>query len=182
MSSEIEVTRGDHNGIKIPGLLVKNRLEVDPEEQLILNKLESGTEKEKKLIKFLYEYREEMNTDADHGDAGNKMQLSLFNTYLGIITNTDSGEFRGLWSILLLFAKLNKSTVFRSDRINRYTYLWNTGEDKMRCFQFLNNIVLLTLDPATRARNVRYQIDFVKSLDKYFSNEDSQKLQSFYRG
>ena len=55
MSSEIEVTRGDHNGIKIPGLLVKNRLEVDPEEQLILNKLESGTEKEKKLIKFLYE-------------------------------------------------------------------------------------------------------------------------------
>ena len=43
-------------------------------EQLLINKQTSGTDKEKKLINFLYDYREQMKTDADHGDAGNKIK------------------------------------------------------------------------------------------------------------
>ena len=180
--SEVELTRSvKHNGINIPGITVKNRTEVDPEEQLLINKQTSGTDKEKKLINFLYDYREQMKTDADHGDAGNKLQIALYNTYMSIITDSDSQEFRSLWSILLLFAKLNKNNVFRGDRINRYSYLWNAGEDRMRCFHMLNNIIMLTCDPNTRNRNIRYQIDFDKSLDKYINPEEAQKIKSFYR-
>lgn len=181
MTSDVEVTKGSHNGITVPGIVVKNKPNVSSEQQLLLDKEVSGSAREKKLLAFLNEYLEVMNSAEDKGEVGHKMQVRLYRTYADIIENSDTVEFRQLWSILLLFAKLNKKTVFCPNMINRYSYLWDIGEEKFRAFQSVNNIVLLTADPATRQRNIRFQIDFSKSLDSYFSQEGAQRVTSYYK-
>lgn len=181
MTGKVEVTKSTHNGIDIPGIVVKNKQNISHEEQLLINKQTSGTDREKKLLSFLNEYLEVMKSPEDKGEVGHKMQVRLYRTYVDIIENSDAAEFRQLWSILLLFAKLNKKTVFCPNMINRYSYLWDIGEDKFRAFQSINNIVLLTADPETRQRNVRFQIDFNKSLDGYFSQEGAQRVTGYYK-
>ena len=154
---------------------------LNPEMEMLRRKQREGNPQEKQVIDFLFSYEEMMGNNKDHGEAGNKMQSQLALVYSDIIEKYSVQDFRSCWSILLLFAKLHRDTSFSSSNINRYSHLWTGTERKLTGFQMLNNIVLLTCDPATRARNVRMQIDFSKSLEKFYSPEGAQRVVSYYK-
>lgn len=181
--SSIEITRNNtHNGLRISDdVAVKKFAQLSEDEQLLATRADVGSEAEKKLLAFLDEYKSVMNTKVELGDVGNDMQYRLYRTYVDLIDKKPANEFRSLWALLLLYAKVNRGTVFGPDMINRFSQLWTLGEQKLFGFQMVNNIILLTADNATRARNVRFQLDFGKSLDKYFTAEGVQKVISFYK-
>lgn len=183
MSENIEITKTTHhNGFKISdGVTVRDTKAVSDDMALLLDRRKNGSSDEKRLIEGLFEYQALMVKNIDHGEDGNMMQQKLYRLYMNVVDGAEGADFRLQWSIILLFAKLHKDTTFRSDMINRYSYLWNTGEDKLAGFQMLNNIVLLTMDAETRRRNVRRQIDFDKSLSKYMTAASAQKISGFYR-
>lgn len=154
---------------------------INPELEMLKKKQREGNENEKRVIDFLFEYESVMASKKEHGEEGAKMQSRLNRILTDIVETMSAQDFRSCWSIVLLFAKLHRKSSFGSEMINRYSHLWSGTEQKLTGFQMLVNVILLTADPENRARNVRRQIDFSKSLEKYFSAEGAQRVVGYYK-
>lgn len=154
---------------------------ISSEMEMLKRKQREGNAEEKRVLDFLFEYEQVMGTDKDHGEEGNRMQIRLLRIYMDIIDVMSASDFRSCWSIVLLFAKLHRVSSFSPMNINRYSYLWTGKDSALTCFHMVNNIILLTCDPETRARNVRRQLDFSKSLEKFVTAEGLQKVVGYYK-
>lgn len=178
MTENVKITKANTS---FANIIVEGKRSGNKDDQLLLDRLNQGSEKEKKLITRLNEYHQVMQHATVNEEDGIKQQVSLFNTLNEVLNKSESSEFRTLWSIVLLFAKVHRKDSFDSNMLTRYTYLWSLGEEKMRAFLNISNIIMLTCDPATRARNVKFQIDFSKSTERYYNADVTQKLISFYK-
>lgn len=140
----------------------------------------TGTSSQKALISSFEQYAFNMQPGKPmDSEKGAKHQYTFWKTIQHLVENSPEGEFNKLWSILLAYAHQHKSGVFGERYIMRFTEQWRQSEDELAAYQRIINLIKLTADPQTRAKNMR-EVNISRTLELVFSEQGRQRVGNFY--
>ena len=114
------------------------------------------------------------------GDHGARAQYAFWRAMYVVIHNAPQEEFKQLWNIILAYFNNHAEGIFHSRYVFRFSEHWSASEVELTAFQRLLNLIHLTADPQTRAVGLK-QVDLDRTLGVFFTDEDRQRLISFYK-
>ena len=114
------------------------------------------------------------------GDRGARAQYAFWRALYVVIHNAPQSEFKQLWNIVLAYFNNHAEGIFHSRYVFRFSEHWSASEVELTAFQRLLNLIHLTADSQTRAVGLK-QVDLDRTLGVFFTDEDRQRLISFYK-
>lgn len=152
--------------------------------EIYSNKIkESGTAAEKKLVSAIEHYVDVMQPGKPvEVNQGARNQHAFWKTIFNAVELSAQDEFKSLWKILLAyFNQYSKGGAFGYRHVYRFSEFWVNGEEELRAYQKVLNVMALTCDPATRANGMK-QFDISRSFDTVFTEVGRSRLIQFYQG
>lgn len=150
-------------------------------EQLVAKAKAEGNPFRAGIITVLETYLENMKPGKPVEPAqGAKHHYTLWHNLLSIINNCPEDEFRATWNLVLAYFNLNKDSALGDRYIFRFMHEWSQGNDQCKAYQFIINMIKLTMDPKERAHGLK-QVSIDRSLTDAISENGRSKLLSFYQ-
>lgn len=113
-------------------------------------------------------------------DAGARAQFAFWRALYTVIHSAPQEEFKPLWNLVLAYFNNHAEDIFHSRYVFRFSESWSGSAVELAAFQRLLNLIHLTANPQTRAAGLK-QVDLGRSLADFFTEEDRQRLITFYR-
>lgn len=170
--------------VETPSVEEKGPVEISAFDQYVNKIKESGTVAEKKLVEAIEHYIDAMQPGKPvEPNQGARNQYSFWRVIYNVVEKSNQEEFKPLWKILLAyFNQYNKrNDVFYYRYVNRFSEFWVNGEDELRAYQKIINVMGLTCDPESRSKNMK-QFDMNRTFDVGFTEVGRSRLIQFYQG
>lgn len=148
-------------------------------DQLLANLQAKGQDETKIVINGLLNYAKKMDPKKPMSPAQGVMHQFELASTLRYALNAEPEVFKEAWQFILAFAKEHANGVFHIRHINRFPEQWQWGEEQLRAFLCIINIISLTADPQTRATGLK-QVHLGRSMQVGFSERAQQNVLSFY--
>ena len=113
-------------------------------------------------------------------DKGAKAQYAFWRALYTVIHSAPQEEFKVLWNLVLAYFNNHAEDIFHPRYVFRFSESWSASQTELDAFQRLLNLIHLTANPQTRAAGLK-QVDLGRSLGDFFTEEDRQRLITFYR-
>lgn len=151
-------------------------------DQLKAKIAESGSPAAKKLVDSLEAYLTNMRPGLPlTSEKGNQQQQSLWFLIRNTVESSKPEDFRQLWHTILMYFNHHKTGALGPRHLFRFAESWSRGQDELRGFQKVLNIIRLTADPAERESGLK-QVDIAANLQDGFSEEGRSRLVQYYKG
>ena len=113
-------------------------------------------------------------------ETGARAQFAFWRALYTVIHSAPQEEFKPLWNLVLAYFNNHAEDIFHSRYVFRFSESWSGSAVELAAFQRLLNLIHLTANPQTRAVGLK-QVDLGRSLGDFFTEEDRQRLITFYR-
>jgi hypothetical protein len=114
------------------------------------------------------------------GDAGARIQHSFWKNIVTAIRSSEHGEFPKIWNLLLRYIhNAGEKSAFGDRYVYRFAEYWQYNQTELDAYQRILNLVKTTANSETRQAKLK-EVDLVRSLSLYFTEEDRQRIIQFY--